>query len=134
MRNIVAVLATCLLTACASPGPTVTPVENGGNRADGIVTMSSTTSIFNAVGPDWRKAETGASDRCRRWGFGRQVDALPVTLALHLRPRPEMPAHFQLVLEAGFHQEGIVLQCPYFLFQCDQFLVPPFEDAPVYCR
>ncbi len=69
MRIIVAVLAACLLTACASPGPTVTPVENGGNRADGIVTMSSTTNIFNAVGTDWRKAETGASDRCRRWGF-----------------------------------------------------------------
>ena len=69
MRIIIAIMAACLLTACASPGPTVSPVENGGNRADGIVTMSSTTTIFNAVGPDWRMAEAGAGDRCRRWGY-----------------------------------------------------------------
>ena len=76
MRIIVSFAAAGLLSACASAGPTVTPAESGGNRADGIVTMSSTTTIFNAVGPDWREAEEGASDRCRRWGF---VGAAPFT-------------------------------------------------------
>jgi hypothetical protein len=71
MRIIIAVIAAGFVAGCASPGPTVTPAESGGNRADGIVTMSSTTTIFNAVGPDWQVADAGAGDRCRRWGYER---------------------------------------------------------------
>lgn len=63
-------LGLCLLAAgCggATP-PGVRPVPAGGSRADGIVTMASTGTIYNPVDPDWRVAETKASRQCRSWG------------------------------------------------------------------
>lgn len=46
------------------------PVEAQGNRADGIVTMSSNGSLFQPTPPDWRAAEAGTVvRRCRAWGY-----------------------------------------------------------------
>jgi hypothetical protein len=58
-----------LLAACAGPQPGVKPVAAGGSRADGIVTMASSGTIWNPVGPDWRVAQDAAGRRCRAWGY-----------------------------------------------------------------
>ena len=69
-RALLPLLCLGLLAACgAAPGPMVTPRPSEGSRADGIATMSSTTSIYNAVGPDWRAGQAGAAKRCRSWGY-----------------------------------------------------------------
>ncbi len=69
MRWIIIATAMATLGACGSSPPGVSPSESGGSRADGIVTMTSTRTIYNAVGPDWEEAEAGAEKRCRTWGF-----------------------------------------------------------------
>ena len=64
------VLLVCfgLLSACtARPG--VKPVAGGMSRADGIVTMVSTGTIYNPVSPDWRPAQAAATQRCHGWGY-----------------------------------------------------------------
>lgn len=61
------------LAACSGGDPVVRPSESGGNRADGIVTMSSTTSLYSSAGPDWSVGQAGAAKRCRSWGH----DAAP---------------------------------------------------------
>jgi hypothetical protein len=58
-----------LLAGCAGTPPGVKPVHGGGSRADGIVTMVSTGTIYNPVSPDWRPAQAEASRRCRAWGY-----------------------------------------------------------------
>ena len=58
-----------LLTACGSSPPGVRPTAAGGSRADGIVTMASTGTIYNPVSPDWRVGETKAARQCRGWGY-----------------------------------------------------------------
>jgi YecR-like lipoprotein len=63
------ILALALLAACASRPAGVRPVPAGGSRADGIVTMSSTGTLYNPVSPDWREAAESASRRCRSWGY-----------------------------------------------------------------
>ncbi len=60
-----------LLAACAGTPPGVKPVPGGVSRADGIVTMVSTGTIFNPVSPDWRPAQAAASRQCKSWGFER---------------------------------------------------------------
>lgn len=70
MRVAHTFIALALLAACAGPAPVVKPVQSAGNRADGIVTMSSTASIFQPSPPDWRAAEQGpVAKRCRAWGY-----------------------------------------------------------------
>ena len=59
------------LAACAGTPPGVRPVPAGGSRADGIVTMASTSTIYNPVTPDWRSAEARAARQCRSWGQPR---------------------------------------------------------------
>jgi hypothetical protein len=65
------VLVLCLgfLAACAGTPPGVRPVEAGVSRADGIVTMESTSTLYNPVRPDWRVAADDAARRCRGWGY-----------------------------------------------------------------
>ncbi len=63
-----ALLFALCLAACAGMPPGVRPVPAGGSRPDGIVTMASTSTIYNPVAPDWRAAEADASRQCRRWG------------------------------------------------------------------
>jgi hypothetical protein len=63
------VIALSLLSACASQPDGVRPDYAGGSRADGIVTMASTGTLYNPVSPDWREAADTASRRCRSWGY-----------------------------------------------------------------
>jgi YecR-like lipoprotein len=67
--RVVGLLCIALVAGCAGPLPGVKPVHAGGSRADGIVTMVSTGTIYNPVKPDWRPAQAEASRRCRNWGY-----------------------------------------------------------------
>lgn len=58
-----------LFAACAAPPEGVRPVAAGDSRADGIVTMASSGTIWNPVDPDWRVAQAAAERKCRRWGY-----------------------------------------------------------------
>ena len=70
MGRVYAIAVLALLAGCAGSAPVVRPVPEGGNEADGIVTMSSTASIFQPSPPDWRAAEAGpVARRCRAWGY-----------------------------------------------------------------
>lgn len=70
MRAAITGTLLLLLAACATVAPVVKPVPEGGNRADGIVTMSSVVSMFEPSAPDWRAAEDGTvARRCQRWGY-----------------------------------------------------------------
>ena len=69
MRNVL-VACLMLLGACASATPGVKPVAAGDSRRDGIVTMTSTGTIYNPVLPDWRPAQAAAARKCRAWGHG----------------------------------------------------------------
>ena len=66
MRLVVLLLP--LLAACAAQHEGVRPVAAGESRADGIVTMASSGTIWNPVEPDWRVAQDAADRRCRAWG------------------------------------------------------------------
>jgi hypothetical protein len=57
------------LAACSGQPAGVRPIDAGGSRADGIVTMASTGTLYNPVSPDWREAAAAASRRCRSWGY-----------------------------------------------------------------
>lgn len=65
--------ALCLILVLGLAGcavqPVVKPVVSGGNRADGIVTMSSNASLFQPVRPNWSEAEATAARQCGRWGY-----------------------------------------------------------------
>jgi len=65
-----ALILACLagLAACGAP-KVVQPSISGGSRADGIVALSSTTSIYQPVQPDLVAALAAASRRCRSWGY-----------------------------------------------------------------
>ena len=67
IRAVVVICIAGLLGACASP--VVKPHDAGGNRADGIVTMSSTGSIFAPTPPEWGAAEAEVARECRGWGY-----------------------------------------------------------------
>jgi hypothetical protein len=58
-----------LLAACSSTPPGVRPVKAGVSRADGIVTMESTGTIYNPVSADWQVAQSKATRQCRSWGY-----------------------------------------------------------------
>ncbi len=70
MRRAFLLSAALMLSACAQDTRVVQPVQDGGNRADGIVTMSSTTSIYQPVVPDLLKAAGEAGSQCAAWGLG----------------------------------------------------------------
>jgi hypothetical protein len=57
------------LAACSGHPAGVKPQESPGSRRDGIVTMASTGTLYNPVGPDWRLAQAAADRRCRSWGY-----------------------------------------------------------------
>jgi hypothetical protein len=59
------------LGACAAPPTVVQPTERGSSRADGIVAMTSISSPYQPVQPDWSDAATTADRRCRSWGQDR---------------------------------------------------------------
>ena len=67
MRPVL-ILLLGLLAACTSTPPGVRPVAAGSSRANGIVTMASTSTIYNPVAPDWRVGEAKAARQCRGWG------------------------------------------------------------------
>ena len=66
------VLLVCfgLLSACAAR-PGVKPVADGMSRADGIVTMVSTGTIYNPVSPDWRAAQASGDPAVSSLGLRR---------------------------------------------------------------
>jgi hypothetical protein len=64
-----ALLLCLVLAACGSRPAGVKPAYSGGSRHEGIVTMASTGTIYNPVGPDWRLAQAAADRRCRSWGY-----------------------------------------------------------------
>ena len=57
------------VAACSARPEGVRPVAAGESRADGIVTMASSGTIWNPVDPDWRMAQAAADKRCRAWGY-----------------------------------------------------------------
>lgn len=64
------IAAALAVAGCASHHPPgVKPGFAGGSRHDGIVTMASTGTLYNPVGPDWREAAVEAGRRCRAWGY-----------------------------------------------------------------
>lgn len=64
------VMLTAALAGCGGPGDKiVAPDQSGGNRADGIVSMSSKVTVFHPFRPDWSEAMIGADRRCRAWGY-----------------------------------------------------------------
>lgn len=69
MRRAILIVSTFALAACAQDMRVVQPVQDSGNRADGIVTMSSTTSIYQPVLPDLLKTAQEAGQQCAAWGF-----------------------------------------------------------------
>jgi putative hemolysin len=69
MRTALLLICLAGLAACSSPGPVVQPTVAGGNRADGIVTMSSMASIYQPAEPDLLAAADAAARRCRGWGY-----------------------------------------------------------------
>jgi len=73
MRYVLS-LSLALLAACGSTPPGVRPIPAGGSRADGIVTMASTGTIYNPVSSDWSGAQAKASRQCRGWGY-RDADS-----------------------------------------------------------
>ena len=78
------------LAACAGTPPGVRPVPAGGSRADGIVTMASTSTIYNPVTPDWRAAEAEGRAPVPRLGPARAAALQRLAGGLpglrHLRP------------------------------------------------
>jgi hypothetical protein len=68
--RLLMVAAALALAGCAGAPDGVKPDFAGGSRRDGIVTMASTGTLFNPVGPDWRAAAADAGQRCRAWGYG----------------------------------------------------------------
>lgn len=70
MRWYLTIFALLTLTACAQDNRVVQPSLGIGNRADGIVAMSSITSIYQPVTPDLLLAAEQAGSQCRSWGFG----------------------------------------------------------------
>ena len=57
------------VAACSARPEGVRPVAAGESRADGIVTMASSGTIWNPVDADWRVAQAAADKRCRAWGY-----------------------------------------------------------------
>lgn len=72
MRRALAISVFVVLAACAQDRRVVQPSLDGGNRADGIVAMSATTSIYQPVVPDLLKTAEEAGAQCRNWGFGKR--------------------------------------------------------------
>ena len=58
-----------LVAGCSASRPIATPTAVGGNRADGIVALSSTTSIYRPGYVDQLQATEKAEKSCRAWGF-----------------------------------------------------------------
>ena len=69
MRVLLFACLGLMLAACAAQPPGVKPVPAGESRRDGIVTMSSSGTIYNPVSADWRVAQDTADRRCRGWGY-----------------------------------------------------------------
>ncbi|MEM8572359.1 MAG: YecR family lipoprotein [Pseudomonadota bacterium] len=65
----VPLLAVVFLAACAGSDKVISPTQSGGSKADGVVSMSSTVSLFHPFEPDWLMAHEGAAKRCSRWGY-----------------------------------------------------------------
>lgn len=63
------IAAALAVAGCSTPPAGVKPGFAGGSRHDGIVTMASTGTLYNPVGPDWRQAAAGAGRQCRAWGY-----------------------------------------------------------------
>lgn len=73
-RIVLPLCAAAILSACSGDKPIVTPTESGGYKPDGLVSMSSTVSLFHPYLPDWSDAQAGADKRCRSWGYRRATD------------------------------------------------------------
>jgi hypothetical protein len=69
IRAVLPLLAVLFLVACTSSRPIIRPTESGGSKADGVVSMSSTVSLFHPFQPDWSVAQEGAGKRCDAWGY-----------------------------------------------------------------
>ena len=93
------------LAACAGTPPGVRPVPAGGSRADGIVTMASTSTIYNPVTPDWRSARGPGGAPVPELGpaAGRTLQRLAGGLPglRHLRPLHRHHHHPLLPLRRG---------------------------------
>lgn len=64
------ICACLLLAACAGTETAgVKPRPAGESAADGIVTMSSTGTLYNPVSADWGDAAVAAERRCRALGY-----------------------------------------------------------------
>lgn len=60
------------VSACSGGDRVIKPDLSGGSKADGVVSMSSTVSLFHPFEPDWNVAHEGAAKRCRSWGYKSQ--------------------------------------------------------------
>ncbi len=60
------------VAACSGGDRVIKPDQSGGSKADGVVSMSSTVSLFHPFEPDWNVAHEGAATRCRSWGYKSQ--------------------------------------------------------------
>ena len=63
------VLSMFLSVAACAGDPVVRPHDAGGNRADGIVTLTSISGIFEPTPPDWGAAHARVARECRGWGY-----------------------------------------------------------------
>ena len=66
----IALMATALLTACATPSPV--RVSNG-DRSQGMVTLSYDYNVTQKPSINWRQGLQEAVARCQQWGYGTAI-------------------------------------------------------------
>ena len=68
MRFVLLLSLILSASACSGRQEGIRPAAAGESRADAIVTMASSGTIWNPVTADWRAGQEAAERRCRAWG------------------------------------------------------------------